>query len=99
MTHHTLDVVLHDATGGLQRTATLLRRRSVRFVSLALARSETPGKSRLTLVVNAADAVGIARQLDGLIDVVSVRDVTAGAPVPDTACNTQADGVAWSDEP
>ncbi len=76
MALHTLVVILQDRPGVLHRTVTLLRRRGFNIASLAVGRSEAPGISRMTLVVDAADATQVVRQLDRLVEVLAVVDAT-----------------------
>jgi len=73
---HTIAVVMQDHPGVLHRTVSLLRRRGYNIESLAVGRSEVPGVSRMTLVVEAEDVEQVTRQLDRLVEVLAVRDVT-----------------------
>lgn len=76
MSQHTLIVLLQDHPGVLHRTASLLRRRQFNIVSLAVGRSEVPGVSRMTLVVDAEEATQVVKQLDRLVEVLAIHDVT-----------------------
>ena len=80
---HTFIVLLEDLPGALNRVVSLFRRRVVNIDSLTVGRTETPGVSRITLVVR-ADA-NAARLLEAnlykLVDVLDVQDVTAEAVV------------------
>jgi acetolactate synthase I/III small subunit len=76
MAQHTLIALLQDRAGVLHRTVTLLRRRNFNIASLAVGRSEVPGISRMTLVVDATDASQVVMQLDRLPEVIGVSDVT-----------------------
>lgn len=76
MSHHSLIALLHDRPGVLHRTVTLLRRRGFNIVSLSVGRSEVPGISRMSLVVEAHDATPVVQQLDRLVDVIGVTDAT-----------------------
>ena len=76
MAQHTLIALLQDHAGVLHRTDTLLRRRGFNIASLAVGHSETPGISRMTVVVDASDASQVVMQLDRLVEVISVTDVT-----------------------
>ena len=73
---HTLVALMQDHPGVLNRVVSLIRRRAFNIESLAVAHSETPGVSRMALVVDAADAEQIVKQLYRLIEVLKVRDVT-----------------------
>jgi len=81
MAQHTLIALLQDRPGVLHRTVTLLRRRGFNIASLAVGRSEVPGISRMTLVVDASDATQVESQLDRLVEVIGVTDVTNEAAV------------------
>ena len=74
----TISALVHDKPGVLARIASLFRRRGFNIASLAVGRSEQPGMSRMTFVVEGpADVVRhVAAQLDRLIDVVEVHDIT-----------------------
>ena len=78
MQQHTIIALVEDKPGVLTRVASMFRRRGFNIASLAVGHSETPGLSRMTFVVNADDATvsQVTRQLDKLIDVVHVYDIT-----------------------
>jgi len=77
-TKHTLVALVEDKPGVLNRVASLFRRRGFNIHSLAVGSSEQAGLSRMTIVV--ADDVGtveqVRKQLDKLINVVKVSDIT-----------------------
>ena len=75
---HTLIALVEDKPGVLTRVASMFRRRGFNIVSLAVGNSEQPGLSRMTFVVSGDDhTVGqVAKQLDKLIDVIEVADIT-----------------------
>ena len=74
----TISALVQDRPGVLARIAGLFRRRSFNIASLAVGRSEQPGLSRMTFVVEGPNEVvrHVSAQLDRLIDVVEVRDIT-----------------------
>lgn len=78
---HTLVALMQDHPGVLNRVTSLIRRRNFNIASLAVGQSETPGVSRMTLVVDAADVEQITKQLYRLIEVLKVTDVTGAATV------------------
>ena len=78
---HTLVAMVQDRPGVLHRAVSLLRRRGYNIESLAVGRSEAPGVSRMTLVVEAADVEQVVKQLYRLIEVLKVSDVTGDATV------------------
>jgi acetolactate synthase I/III small subunit len=78
---HTLVALVQDHPGVLTRVVSLFRRRNFNIESLAVGHSETPGISRLTLVVDAADVEQVIKQLYRLIEVLKVSDLTNDAAV------------------
>lgn len=81
MQQHTLNVLVQDHPGVLNRTVSLLRRRAYNIASLAVGHSEIPGISRMTVVVDATDATQVVKQLDRLVEVLAVHDVTYASAV------------------
>ena len=75
---HTLVAMVEDKPGVLNRVASLFRRRNFNIESLTVGHSETPGISRMTLVVEGDDRTieQVQKQLHKLINVIEVRDVT-----------------------
>ncbi|MBW3629944.1 MAG: acetolactate synthase small subunit [Gemmatimonadetes bacterium] len=77
----TLVALVQDHPGVLNRVVSLIRRRNFNIDSLTVGHSETPGISRLTLVVDAAGVEQIIKQLYRLIEILKVHDVTEDAIV------------------
>jgi len=77
-TKHTLVALVEDTPGVLNRIASLFRRRAFNIQSLAVGGSEHPGLSRMTIVTsgNSAQVEQVRKQLDKLINVVRVSDIT-----------------------
>jgi acetolactate synthase-1/3 small subunit len=75
---HTLVALLRDQPGVLNRAVSLFRRRSFNIESLTVGYTETPGVSRMTLVVDGdnTSVEQVIKQLYKLIDVLKVSDVT-----------------------
>ena len=76
--HHTIAALVEDKPGVLTRVASLFRRRGFNIASLAVGKSELAGLSRMTFVVD-GDQYTVdqaTKQLDKLIDVVRVSDIT-----------------------
>ena len=73
---HTIVVLLQDHPGVLHRAVSLLRRRGFNIASLAVGRSEVEGVSRMTLVVEQEDVGQVVKQLNRLVEVLQVDDVT-----------------------
>ncbi len=76
---HTLVALVENKPGVLNRVSSLFRRRAFNIESIAVGHSEQPGLSRMTVVVNGDSAriEQIRKQLDKLINVVRVSDITA----------------------
>lgn len=79
-TRHTLVALVEDKPGVLNRVASLFRRRSFNIESLAVGGSEHPGLSRMTIVTigDSAQVEQVRKQLEKLINVVKVADITEG---------------------
>ena len=79
-TKHTLIALVEDKPGVLNRMASLFRRRGFNIESIAVGHSEVPRLSRMTIVVNGSTATveQVRKQLDKVIDVVKVSDITEG---------------------
>ena len=76
--HHTLVILVEDKPGVLNRVASLFRRRNFNIESLTVGHTDTPGISRMTLVVN-GDQVSVERltfYLYKLVNVIQVEDLT-----------------------
>ena len=75
---HTLVALVQDKPGVLNRMASLFRRRGFNIESIAVGHSEIPHLSRVTIVVDGSTAMveQVRKQLDRVIDVVKVADIT-----------------------
>ena len=75
---HTISVLVENRPRVLARTAALFSRRGFNIDSLAVATTENPQVSRMTIMVTGDDAVleQITKQLDKLVDVIKVLDHT-----------------------
>ncbi len=82
-TKHTLVALVEDKPGVLTRIAGLIRRRGFNIQSLAVGCSEQPGLSRMTVVVSgdSTEVEQVRKQLEKLINVVRVSDITEEAIV------------------
>lgn len=80
---HTLVALMEDKPGVLSRVASLFRRRNYNIESLSVGHSETPGISRMTIVVHGDDAIvqQVVRQLCKLVNVTAVENVSQHASV------------------
>lgn len=83
MAKHTLIALVEDKPGVLNRVASLFRRRSFNIESIAVGHSEHPNLSRMTIVVDgdAARVEQVRKQLDKVVNVVKVVDITKDALV------------------
>jgi len=75
----TLIALVEDKPGVLNRISSLFRRRNFNIESLLVGRSEFPGISRMTIVVNEPNSTkrgNIYFNLLKLINVIDVKDVT-----------------------
>ena len=76
--YHTLVALVEDKPGVLTRIASMFRRRGFNIASLAVGKSEAPGLSRMTFVVEGDEdtVTQVIKQLDKLIDVMNVTDIS-----------------------
>ena len=76
--YHTIIALVEDKPGVLTRVASLFRRRGFNIASLAVGHSERKGLSRMTFVVEGDEYTvdQATKQLDKLIDVVKVSDIS-----------------------
>jgi acetolactate synthase-1/3 small subunit len=77
---HIIAVLLQNEAGALARVAGLFSSRGYNIESLSVASTNDPTVSRLTLVTQGSELViqQIVSQLNKLVDVVSVDDMTGG---------------------
>ncbi|QQR71251.1 MAG: acetolactate synthase small subunit [Methanolinea sp.] len=78
MKAHTLSVLVENKAGVLSRVTGLFSRRGFNIESLAVGVCEEPGMSRITIVCIGDDAQieQVMKQLNKLIDVIKVSDIT-----------------------
>ena len=77
-TKHIIVALVEDKPGVLARVASLFSRRGFNIQSLAVGHSERPQLSRMTLVAkgNSLEVEQVRKQLDKLINVIRVTDIT-----------------------
>jgi acetolactate synthase-1/3 small subunit len=77
---HIIAILLQNEAGALTRVAGLFSTRGYNIESLSVAPTDDPTVSRLTLVTKGEDPViqQIVNQLNKLVDVVNVEDMTLG---------------------
>ena len=76
---HIISVVLENETGALSRVSGLFSQRGFNIESLTVAQTNDPSLSRMTIVSSGNDRVleQIVKQLNKLIEVVKVSDLTS----------------------
>jgi acetolactate synthase-1/3 small subunit len=77
---HIISILIENEAGALSRVAGLFSARGYNIESLAVAPTEDPSLSRMTLVTSGTDEIieQITKQLHKLIDVVRLMDMTEG---------------------
>ena len=80
---HIIGILLQNESGALNRVAGLFTNRGFNIESLSVSATDDPTVSRITLVTKGSDEVvnQIVSQLNKLVDVVNVDDMTRGAHV------------------
>ncbi len=78
---HTISALVENHFGVLARVAGMFSARGFNIVSLCVGETDDPSVSRMTVVVNGDDRVlgQIIQQLNKLVDVIDVTDLTAEA--------------------
>ncbi|MDC7124632.1 MAG: acetolactate synthase small subunit [Spirochaetales bacterium] len=74
---HTISILCDDKPGVMTRISGLFSRRGFNIESLTVGHTETPGKSRFTIVVRGDDTVleQVRKQLQKLVHVIKVLDI------------------------
>lgn len=77
---HIISILMENEAGALSRVAGLFSARGYNIQSLTVAPTEDPSLSRMTLVTAGSDDVieQITKQLNKLVDVVKLVDLTEG---------------------
>lgn len=77
---HVISILMENESGALSRVAGLFSARGYNIESLTVAPTEDPTMSRMTLVTRGSDEIieQIIKQLNKLIDVVKLIDLTEG---------------------
>jgi acetolactate synthase I/III small subunit len=80
---HTISMLVENESGALSRIAGLFSARGYNIESLTVAPTEDATLSRMTLVTHGSDDVieQITKQLNKLVDVVKLIDLTEGAHI------------------
>ena len=79
MSKHTIVALVEDRPGVLNRIASKWRQRGFNIESLAVGHSEVAGLSRMTFTVDGTvtDVDQVTKQMDKIVEVVKVTDLTA----------------------
>ncbi len=77
---HLISILMENEAGALSRVAGLFSARGYNIESLTVAATEDPSLSRMTLVTTGTDEIieQITKQLNKLVDVVKLMDMTDG---------------------
>ncbi len=77
---HIISILVENESGALSRIAGLFSARGYNIESLTVAPTEDPSLSRMTLVTRGSDEIveQITKQLNKLVDVVKLMDLTEG---------------------
>jgi acetolactate synthase-1/3 small subunit len=80
---HIISLLMENESGALSRVAGLFSARGYNIESLTVAPTEDPSLSRMTLVTSGSDEIieQILKQLNKLVDVVMLQDLTEGAHI------------------
>ena len=80
---HTIVVLVANRPGVLNRVASLFRRRGFNIESIAVGKSEMPGISRMTIIVDGANTLveQVRKQLDKVVDVIKVTDISSESTI------------------
>ncbi|RKZ41460.1 MAG: acetolactate synthase small subunit [Gammaproteobacteria bacterium] len=80
---HTISMLLENEAGALSRVAGLFSARGYNIESVTVAPTEDPSMSRMTLVTRGSDEIieQITKQLNKLIDVIKLIDLTEGVHI------------------
>jgi acetolactate synthase-1/3 small subunit len=80
---HIISILIENEAGALSRVSGLFSARAFNIESLTVAATEDPSLSRMTIVSSGSDSVieQITKQLNKLIDVVKVVDLSESAHI------------------
>ena len=80
---HIISILMENEAGALSRVAGLFSARGYNIESLTVAPTEDPSLSRMTLVTRGSEEIveQITKQLNKLIDVVKLQDLSEGGHI------------------
>ena len=75
MSQHTLSVIVEDKPGVLSRVSAMFSNRGFNIHSLAVGPTHVPGRSHITVVVDAPEMEQLKKQLHKLVNVIKVTEL------------------------
>lgn len=75
MSQHTLSVIVEDKPGVLARVSAMFSNRGFNIHSLAVGPTHVPGRSHITVVVDAPEMEQLKKQLHKLVNVIKVTEL------------------------
>jgi len=80
MARHIISLLMENESGALSRVAGLFSARGYNIETLSVAPTEDPSLSRMTIVTTGSEDIieQITKQLNKLVDVVKLMDITEG---------------------
>ena len=79
--YHVISTLVENKPGVLQKVSGLFTRRDFNIDSITVGESEVDGLARMIITVKAEDAVleQVTKQLNKLVDVIKIKDITKNA--------------------
>ena len=95
---HIISILLENESGALSRVAGLFSARGYNIESLTVAATEDPSLSRMTLVTRGNERIieQISKQLNKLLDVVKLQDLSDGPHIERELMMVKVSAVAGS---
>lgn len=75
MSQHTLSVIVEDKPGVLARVSAMFSNRGFNIHSLAVGPTHVPGRSHITVMVDAPELEQLKKQLHKLVNVIKVTEL------------------------
>jgi acetolactate synthase-1/3 small subunit len=75
VSQHTLSVIVEDKPGVLARVSAMFSNRAFNIHSLAVGPTHVPGRSHITVVVDAPELEQLKKQLHKLVNVIKVTEL------------------------
>jgi len=77
VSQHTLSVIVEDKPGVLARVSAMFSNRAFNIHSLAVGPTHVPGRSHITVVVDAPELEQLKKQLHKLVNVIKVTELAS----------------------